>query len=121
MFSHVSFVSIPVLDQDRALAFWSETMELVTTVDAPFEEHRWIMLEIPGARTQLHLDQVASLPERSRPALPLIAADVPGAIERLRERGVAIVAEPKPAEWDPETLYALIRDSEGNIILIASR
>ena len=53
--------------------------------------------------------------------LPLIAEDVPGTIETLRGRGVEVVTEAKPAEWDQATTYAMIRDSEGNAVLIASR
>ena len=53
--------------------------------------------------------------------LPLIAPDVAAAVETLRARGVEIAAEAKPAEWDPGTIYAMIRDSEGNLVLIASR
>lgn len=122
MISHVSFASIPATDLDRAKAFWSDVMGLTVTVDSTaIPGMRWIMLRPGEAETQIHLDEVETMPERDRPALPLIAPDVPATIEALRERGVAIIAEPKPAEWDAGTTYALIRDSEGNVILIASR
>lgn len=121
MISHVSFVSIPVVDPDRALAFWRDVMGLAVTVDAPYGETRWIMLAVEGARTQIHLDHVAGMPETSRPAVPMIATDVAAAVETLKGRGAEIVAPPGPAEWDHETTYALIRDSEGNVVLLASR
>ena len=114
MISHISFASIPVTDANRALAFWRDVMGLAVTVDSTaIPGMRWIMLRPGGAETQLHLDLVETMPESDRPALPLIAPDLPGTIRHLRERGVEIVAEPKPAEWDSETTYALIRDSEG--------
>ena len=34
---------------------------------------------------------------------------------------MAVMVEPKPAEWDSGVTYAMIRDSEGNLVLIASR
>lgn len=121
MISHISFASIPAVDLARARDFYADMLGMTVAVDAPFGESRWIMLEADGARTRLHLDQVSAVPASGKPALPLIAEDVAGAIETLRGHGVEIVAEPKPAEWDPDTTYALIRDSEGNIVLIASR
>ncbi len=122
MLSHISFASIPVTDLDRALAFWRDVMGLVVTTDSDaIPGMRWIMLEMPGARTRLHLDKVETIPEANKPTLPLIASDVVGFVETLRSRGVDIVGEPKPAEWDAETIYALIRDTEGNVVLIASR
>jgi len=121
MISHISFVSIPVTDQDRALAFWRDVMGFEVTVDADYMPGmRWIMLRAGAARTEIHLDKVDAMPERSRPTLPLIAPDVPGTVEALRASGVAILTEPKPAEWNPETTYAIVRDSEGNAILLAS-
>jgi predicted enzyme related to lactoylglutathione lyase len=121
MLSHISFVSIPVTDQARARAFYADKLGMEVTVDAPYEDMRWIMLKIPGADTQLHLDKVDELPPQRKPTLPLIAPDVAAAIGSLRERGVEIVAEPKPAEWDADTTYALIRDSEGNLLLLTSK
>lgn len=120
MFGHVSFTSIPVDDFGRARGFYAEKLGFEVSVDAPYGEDRWIMLEIPGARTRVHLER-RSAETALRPVLPLIAADVPGAIAALRDRGVEIVTEPKPAEWDATTTYAMIRDSEGNLVLIASR
>lgn len=121
MFTHLSFATLPVRDQDRALAFYTDTMGMSVSVDAPYGDMRWIMLEMPGARTRLHLDRVDAPPRTDKPAIPLIAEDVGGAVESLRGKGVEIVADARPAEWDADTTYAIIRDSEGNLVLIASR
>ena len=121
MLSHISFASIPVTDPDRAKAFWSDTMGLEPTVDAPMGEMRWIMLRFPGNETQIHLYHVDAMPIATMPAIPLIASDVAAFTETLRSRGVEITREPGPAEWDADTTYSLIKDSEGNIVLIADR
>ena len=122
MISHIAFHSLPVTDQDRALAFWRDVMGFTVTTDADYMPgQRWIMLRPGTARTQLHLDLVEEMPERSKPAIPLITEDVAGMIERVREAGAEIDTEPQPAPWDAETTFAMFRDSEGNLILLSSR
>lgn len=120
MLSHISFATIPVTDPDRAISFYADRFGMVLTVDAPYGDTRWIILGIPGARTQLRLEAVARMPDRGAPTLPIIAPDVAATIGNLREAGVEIVSDPKPAEWNIDVTYALIRDSEGNVILLAS-
>jgi len=121
MLSHVSFTTIPVDDYDRAKAFYVDVLGMVERSDAAMGSERWIMLEVPGSRTRVHFDRRIGESEALRPVLPMIAADVADAVETLRARGAEIVREPEPAEWDAATTYAMIRDSEGNLVMIASR
>ena len=52
----LKFVSIPVGDQDRALAFWTEKVGLRVATDQPMGPgKRWIELSIPGAETRIVL------------------------------------------------------------------
>jgi predicted enzyme related to lactoylglutathione lyase len=81
---------------------------------------RWIMLRPGEARTQIHLDKVDALPKQEKPALPLVAPDVPGMVERLKAHGSKIIDGPGPAPWDAGATYALFHDSEGNLILLSS-
>ena len=120
MLSHISFMTLPVLDPDRALEFYVDRFGMTVTVDAPFGDQRWIMLAIAGAATQLRLEPVAEMPDSPGPTLPLIAPDVALAVETLRDANVEIVCAPGPAEWNASATYALIRDSEGNTVLLAS-
>ena len=56
MIKGVKFASIPVTDQDRALAFYTEKLGLRLLTDQPFsDEQRWIELGIPGADTRIVL------------------------------------------------------------------
>ena len=49
MIRGVKFVSIPVVDQDRALAFYTEKLGFRVATDQPFDgKQRWIELAIPG-------------------------------------------------------------------------
>jgi catechol 2,3-dioxygenase-like lactoylglutathione lyase family enzyme len=121
MFSHVSFISIPTRDPERARDFYRDKLGLEVAEDAPYGESRWILMAIPGARTLVHFDPGGAAPDGGKPVLPLIAPDVAGTVAALRARGVTVTREPGPAEWDPETTYAMIRDSEDNPVLVASK
>ena len=56
MIKGVKFASIPVTNQDRALAFYTEKLGFRLLTDQPFsEEQRWIELGIPGADTRIVL------------------------------------------------------------------
>lgn len=120
MLSHISFISIPVTDPDRARDFYAKWLGMSVMVDASYSDKRWIMLAIRCARTQLHLDHVDAMPEQGRPTLPIIVDDLDAVLARHRESGSEIVADPRPAEWNPEVDYALVRDSEGNTVLLAT-
>jgi catechol 2,3-dioxygenase-like lactoylglutathione lyase family enzyme len=64
--SRLKFVSIPVGDQDRALAFWTEKMGLRVATDQPMGPgKRWIELSIPGAETVTRIGSAASSTARS--------------------------------------------------------
>ena len=122
MISHITFHTLPVTDQDRALAFWRDVMGFEVTVDAEFMPgQRWIMLRPGEAETQIHLDQVDEMPERTKPAIPFIAPDVEAAIAHLKAAGAQIEQDPAPAPWDNDTTFAMFRDSEGNLVLLSSK
>lgn len=122
MISHVSFLTLPVTDQDRALAFWRDVVGCTVTVDADYMPGmRWIMLRPGEAETQIHLDLVEQMPQRDKPAIPLVAHDVAATIETIRASGARIAQEPGPAPWDKDTTFAMFDDSEGNLVLISSR
>lgn len=52
MIKRIKFIGIPVLDQDRALSFYTEKLGFRILTDQQFSENqRWIELSIPGAET----------------------------------------------------------------------
>src|SRR4029077_7690305 len=52
MIRGMKFVSIPVTDQDRALAFYTEKLGFRVVTDQPYDAtQRWIELGVPGADT----------------------------------------------------------------------
>jgi catechol 2,3-dioxygenase-like lactoylglutathione lyase family enzyme len=56
MIKAVKFVSIPVRDQEQALAFYTEKLGFQILTDQPFDaKQRWIELRIPGSETKVVL------------------------------------------------------------------
>jgi catechol 2,3-dioxygenase-like lactoylglutathione lyase family enzyme len=52
MIKAIKFASVPVSDQDRALAFYTTKLGFRILTDQQFDEkQRWIELSIPGAET----------------------------------------------------------------------
>lgn len=120
MLTHISFATVPVIDPDLALQFYLDLLGMIVSVDAPFGDQRWIMLAIPSTAAQLRLEPVKAMPEEGGAPPPIIAPDVAAVVRSLRRSGVSIIRDPGPADWDATVMYALIRDSEGNVVLLAS-
>ena len=56
MIRGIKFASVPVTDQNRALAFYTEKLGFRLLTDQPFnDDQRWIELGIPGADTRIVL------------------------------------------------------------------
>lgn len=122
MITHINFQSIPVTDQDRALAFYRDKLGFAVHTDAPYSEGwRWIFLTLPDARTRLHFtkpEQLQGDPEV--PILCLVSDDVDAEAARLSDAGVTIQSGPDDAPWAPGVRWAMIRDTENNLILLES-
>jgi len=121
MFKHIKYTHLPVTDQDRAVTFYRDKLGLHVVQDV---EHtggwRWIELEIPGARTVALLTRRENEEPGREPCLALIADDVRACHAALKAKGVTFVQEPAEASWKPAEMFALIQDSENNLVLIAS-
>ena len=118
MFKHIHFQSIGVTDIGRALAFYRDTLGFSVERDNPYGESRWIFMALPGAQTLLHFDVRERIEPQDKPALVLVTGDVDATCETLKSRGVEIATGPEDAPWEPGTRWAIIHDSEGNMILI---
>jgi predicted enzyme related to lactoylglutathione lyase len=114
----VSQVIVEVEDQDRALRFWTETMEFELAQDAPYGEGgRWIEVRTRDKATLL----VLRLRQRDRPTaaeeLPtsnfffFYCDDLPRTYDELRARGVEFPQPPVQQSWG---WWSLFQDQEGN-------
>lgn len=120
MIKHVKFVSVPIRDQDRALAFWTEKVGLSISTDQPMgEKQRWIELTIPGAQTRLVLFTMDGQEDRiGTPFNGAFAADnVEYTYEKLKAKGVEFDAPPTKQPWGT---FATFHDPDGNTFVLSS-
>ena len=121
MIKYVKFISIPVHDQDRALAFYTEKLGFRILTDQPFnEKQRWIELSIPGAETCVvlftppgHEDRIGTFVNAS-----LHCDDLDRTYEELTARGVEFSSPPTKQPWGH---FATFKDPDGNQFVLSSR
>ena len=120
MIRAIKFASVPVRDQDRAVAFWTEKMGFTVATDAPFDgKQRWIELRIPGADTRL----VLFTPEGHEGRIgefqnvTFVSDDVERTYRELAARGVEFAGPPQTAEWGSAAIF---RDPDGNSFVVSS-
>lgn len=121
MIRRIKFLGIPVRDQDRALRFYTEKLEFRILTDQEFSEtQRWIELSIPGAETGVvlftpdgHEDRIGTFVNTSWEV-----ENVYKAYEALLARGVEFAGPPQKQPWGT---FAIMKDSEGNQVVLASR
>lgn len=121
MFKHVKFSGLPVTNQDRAVAFYRDVIGLTLATDQQYGSGwRWIEFEIPGSPTRVLFERRAGEEPGEQPSINIVVEDVDAAYGVLVAKGVVFDQEPIDAPWSPGERYALLRDSEGNLILIGS-
>ena len=82
---------------------------------------RWIELGFPDTDTALHFLRRKDEAPSEGPVLVLVDNDLEVTVRRLKSRGVEIITEPRRAPWQPGRTVAEFRDSEGYLMVIASR
>lgn len=120
MITHVKFVGVPVHDQDRALAFYTEKLGFAVATDQPMGPgKRWIELRVSLSTTRVvlftpegHEDRIGTFFNGS-----LACDDVEATCRQLERRGVEIVEPPTQQPWGT---FAKFKDSEGNLFVLSS-
>ena len=85
----LSTVVVPVRDQDAALAFYTDVLGLEKISDFTYDSgERWLEVAPPGQIISLCL--VASERAGVETGIALCSDDVPGDLERFRERGARV-------------------------------
>src|SRR3712207_6504730 len=121
MIRAIKFASVPVRDQDRALAFYTGKLGFLVATDQPFDgAQRWIELRIPGADTRLvlftpsgHEDRIGGFSN-----VAFVADDVGATYRELSGRGVEFTEPPRAEEWGTAAVF---KDPDGNTFVISSR
>ncbi|WP_180542294.1 VOC family protein [Nevskia soli] len=121
MIKRIKFLGIPVEDQNRALQFYTEKLGFRIFTDQQFsEKQRWIELSIPGAETGIVLftpdgqeDRVGTFVNTSWEV-----DDVDKTFAELQGKGVEFKGPPQKQPWGT---FVIMKDSEGNQIVLGTR
>jgi catechol 2,3-dioxygenase-like lactoylglutathione lyase family enzyme len=125
----LKFISLMVLDQERALDFYTRVLGFEKMADIPLGEYRWLTVTSPDgvAGVELVLEPVAFPPSMEFqkalfaagiPATAFITEDIDADVARLKGQGV--VVRGAPLRMGPITAV-LFEDTCGNLINLVQR
>ncbi len=117
----ITFVGIPIRNQDVSLKFYTEALGLKVATDQPFtEKQRWIELRIPGAETGVALYTPEGHERRigEFQSVAFWCDDVFATSKVLKSKGVAFAQEPKNEPWGS---IAIFKDPDGNQFALSSK
>jgi len=132
MLTRNNLSSIYVLDQDRALEFYTEVLGLEKTADMNFGPMRWLTVRVPGDAKEILLEQPGPPAHDEATAaqvrdlvtkgagggwLAFTTDDVQAMFAKVEAAGVEITQEPMEQPYGTD--FA-IRDPFGNNIRIGS-
>jgi predicted enzyme related to lactoylglutathione lyase len=120
MIRKIKFATIPVRDQDRALEFYVTKLGFTLVTDQPMGPgQRWIELRLPKGDTGIalftppgHEDRIGTFTGMS-----MECDDVEKTYEELCAKGVEFAKPPKSEPWGK---MAIVKDSEGNQIVLST-
>jgi len=113
-------VGIPVVDQDRALRFYAETLGFETRLDVPMRGgSRWIEMAPPGVAVSVALVRSHDgLPAGVETGIRFTSDDADAAHAALRSRGVDA---DDVLRWPGVPSMFAFRDQDGNRLEIVER
>ncbi len=97
----VALAELPVFDQQRARAFYTEKLGCAVVADAPMSTSawRWIEVGITDAQTALHFVRRQNEAPSEGPVLVFIVDDLRSTVRELVSKGVTIVKDIGPAPY----------------------
>jgi catechol 2,3-dioxygenase-like lactoylglutathione lyase family enzyme len=133
----VPVTSIPVDDQDKALAFYTDVLGFVKKTDVPVGDAKWLTVVSPDAPDGVELllepdgnpgvridgEPAArvykkALYDAGVPYTMLGSTDLQKDYERMRERGVRFTQEPTRTDFGA---MAVFDDTCGNLIVLTQQ
>ena len=117
MLKRIKFAAVPVGDQDRALEFYTKKLGLKVFTDQSMGSSRWIELQVPRAETLLVLFHQPGFEPGPVPAVVFVADNVKSTYEELKAKGVEFTQPPKKEPWGE---HAVLKDSEGNLVVFGT-
>ncbi len=124
MIDGVTKVVIEVEDQQRAKAFWTQTLGFELLQDTPYGAERWLEVRTPDKATVVVLDvRRGQRSTATDPSLPtsnvfFYSEDLQQTYQELRAGGVKFPLAPveQPFGW-----WSLFEDPDGNRFALVSR
>lgn len=120
MIRKLKFTSIPVRDQDRALAFYVDILGFTLQTDQPMGPgQRWIEVRPPKGDAGFALFTPPGYEDRigTFTGISLECDDVQKTYDELTAKGAEFAKPPKVEPWG---VSAILKDSEGNQIVLSS-
>ncbi|MFO0968351.1 MAG: VOC family protein [Gemmataceae bacterium] len=120
MIRKLKFVSIPVRDQERSLDFYVNKLGFALVTDQPMGPgQRWIEVRPPKGETGVALFTAPGHESRvgTFTGISMECDDVQKTYEELKAKGVEFDKPPKAEPWG---VMAIMKDSEGNQIVLST-
>ena len=120
MIRKLKFTTIPVRDQDRAVNFYVNILGFALHTDQPMGPgQRWIEVRPPNGETGVALVTAPGFEDRigTFTGISLECDDVQKTFDELSAKGVEFAKPPKVESWG---VSAIMKDSEGNQIVLSS-
>lgn len=120
MITQLKFVGIPVSDQDRALAFYTDKLGFEISTDQPMGPgKRWIELRIARSATRVVLFTPDGQEDRIGTFFngAFACDNVEATYRQLSARGVEFIEPPTSQPWGS---FAKFRDPDGNTFVLSS-
>lgn len=102
MIKRISFTTVPVLDQARALEFYAKKLGLTVFTDQPMGPERWIELKVNGGETMLVLHKYEKIILGASPALVFVVDNARATYDELKAKGVEFTRRPKKRPGRPQ-------------------
>jgi catechol 2,3-dioxygenase-like lactoylglutathione lyase family enzyme len=119
--SQLGRVIVPVSDQDKAIAFYTEKLGFSLTADVPFGEgDRWVEVTPAGGGAAIALSRAMEhFPAGRETGIALTTTDARAAHTELKEQGVQ-VEEPMGGDGTVPLLF-MFKDADGNGLMVVEQ
>jgi catechol 2,3-dioxygenase-like lactoylglutathione lyase family enzyme len=118
--TQIRTIAIPVADQDRSLAFYTDVLGFEKTLDAPFAPgQRWIEVAPPGGGTTVAIPPLGESTPGIDTGIRFETADAAADHAQLRAAGAEVDAEILRFPGVPPMFT--FRDPDGNRLYVVER
>jgi catechol 2,3-dioxygenase-like lactoylglutathione lyase family enzyme len=120
--SQVGRVIVPVSDQDKAIAFYTDKLGFSLTADIPFGEgDRWVEVSPPSGGTAIALTRPQGEFTAGRETgIALTTTDARAAHAELKENGVRVDEELIGGDGTVPLLF-MFKDGDGNGLMVVEQ